>query len=258
MIFLFLLISGCSYFQPLGAESPVKEEFSLCDQDSRIRCKPPHDPHAKLIADVLEESIHQIELRHGKPFTKPVIVHLCDSTDCFAHYAQVDSKIRGAVGVNGLFLSPLIFDSGDYQPMLMHELSHLHLFQQISILDSIFIPQWFHDGVATYASGGGGSARVSEKIAKEYFKKGKSIVPNSSSFPYFPRWQLNYSAVENVQFQQHLNYRQAALFIGYLDIEGTLSKLLRKLESGDNFNSAFEATFNATVDQKWNLFLQQI
>ena len=145
-IILAFVVCGCSYLYPLNGESRVENDFFVCLGDERLLCKGDSLDFAKKIEKDMEASIIRVQNVHGKKFTKPISIHICDTTKCFDKYTGYGEKIVAGVGSNGLFLSPLAFENDQHLNLLTHELSHLHLFQQISLLDASFIPQWFHDG----------------------------------------------------------------------------------------------------------------
>lgn len=175
------------------------------------------------------------------PFSKPVTVHICDTAACFKKYTGL-SGMLAAVTSNGLFLTSYVIDNEDYVIWLAHELSHLHLFQQISIFNATFIPQWYLDGLATFASGGGGATKASESEAGKFWFDGKHILTPSEGVFFSSRWPRNYEGSDDLWFQQHLDYRQAAMFYEFLHGKGG-TDLLRLLESGQEFSVAFQSVF---------------
>jgi hypothetical protein len=252
--------SGCSYFRPLDGKSPVQADF-LVYKDSRVLFKPGMEAQAKLISSFLDSAVKQVELAHGKPFTKDVVVHLCDTTKCFSHYTNSSEIIKGAVSINGLFLSPLCFENNREKLFLTHELSHLHLFQQISIYQAIHIPQWFHDGLAVYASNGGGADLVNEKNAILYLKENKHIEPIDTGGllgkggAWGERWPTNYPHVKDSAFQQQMNYRQSEMFYVFLNKKNRATQLLRKLEEGEDFKESFKNIFGKTTHEIWHAYI---
>lgn len=206
----------------------------------------------------IDDLVSMVERGHGKPFSEPVVVHLCDSVECFDRYTGYGTAIKAGVGRVGLFLSPKVFEQENYAEFTTHELSHLHLFQQISQLDAYLIPQWFHDGVATHVSQGGGADGVSGEEAIDYLKAGKCIIPNERTPIFGSRWMVNYKESSDPAFQQRMNYRQSALFAAFLDKEGKLQALLRKIESGENFSDSFNAVYQEPIHTAWNRFVQRL
>lgn len=254
LIYLFL---GPDNFSPLEGNSPVADQFNKLATDDRILFKQDMDESAMLIQKVLNEKIREIEEVHGKPFSKKVIVHICDTQNCFNSYTGMKGGILAAVTSNGLFLSPYLFANEEYSSWLAHELSHLHLFQQISIFTASFIPQWYHDGLATYASNGGGANRISREEALEYIQSGKHIIAKDKGAFFSTRWPLNYEAPSDAWpkpwYQQHMDYRQASLFYEFLHPKGG-TKLLRYLEKGDSFRQAFISTYGKNPEEMFSIY----
>lgn len=256
LVLIFLLL-GPDNFSPLEGRSPVTDQFNELAIDDRVLFKSGMEEAALLVQRVLDNKIREIEEVHGKPFTKKVIVHICDTQDCFNSYTGLKGGILAAVTSNGLFLSPYVISNEDYAIWLAHELSHLHLFQQISIFKAGFIPQWYHDGLATYASNGGGATRISRKEALKYILDGKHIVASDKGAFFGTRWPLNYVVSSDTWpqpwYQQHMDYRQASLFYEFLHPKGG-SELLRALEKGESFSQAFISTYGKTPAEMFSIY----
>ncbi|TCS43204.1 hypothetical protein [Reinekea marinisedimentorum] len=264
VIFLFsITAAACSYFKPVPEISPVEDEFQVYS-DSRILYKQGMEEQAGLIASVIDSSIQTIEQVHQKPFTSKVTVHICDTPKCFARYTKLNERISAAVYKTGLFLSPRAFENNRYEIFLTHELSHLHLFQQIPLYKTIYIPQWFHEGLAVYASNGGGADFVSEEKAITFLAEGKHIMPleKAGLFGKGGLWgnrlPTNYPTLEDGVIQQHMSYRQSALFVKYLNKDKKVPALLRLLENGDSFKASFERVYGVDVQDEWNAFTGQL
>ncbi len=260
-ILLIFLLLGPDNFSPLEGKSPVVDQFSKLAMDDRVLFKPGMDEAALLVQKVLDDKIEKIEEVHGKPFPKKVIVHICDTQDCFNSYTGMKGGILAAVASNGLFLSPHLISNDDFSIWLAHELSHLHLFQQISIFKASFIPQWYHDGLATYASNGGGATRISREEALEYIQAGKHIVASDKGTFFSTRWPLNYIVPSDTWpkpwYQQHMDYRQASLFYEFLHPTGGVD-LLRKLEMGENFSQAFTTTYGKAPEEIFIIYKNRL
>lgn len=251
---VYLIYSTGSYV-PTG-ESPVADDFIAYRKDPRILFKSGMLKEAAIASKVLDESIGAIEHVHGKAFTGDIRVNICDSPRCFTQYTGF-TGILAAVTDNGLFLAPHVFKQYDFALWLTHELSHLHLFQQISTIDALLIPQWYHDGLATFASNGGGASRATERNAQTLMLSGKHILTKAQG-EFFPaRWPLNYQASENAWFQQHMDYRQAAMFYAYLHPKGG-QRLIRELEAGSNFGEAFLTVYGESPEQQFKRYLESL
>ena len=254
IILLGSILASCSAFEPLSGESPVKESFIALDIDGRILYKKGAKTQALLIAESLEKHIKAVESVHGEVFLKQIVVHICDTASCFSEYTGGSEGVSAAVGKNGLFLSPLAFRNDRQDLFIAHELSHLHLFQHVSLFKTFFVPQWFHDGIATYASNGGGADFVPEDQAISYIASNKHIVPIAQGKLFGNRWPINYESSSDFIFQQHMNYRQSAMFCEYLAKGNKHQKLLREIENGVKFSLAFKEIYNSTVTERVNLF----
>ena len=257
----FIFLVGCSDFNPVEKKSPVKDEFIVLVEDRRVLYKSGLKEQALLIQDVLDKQIELIEKVHGKPFVNPPIVHLCDTRECFAEYTGINSGILAAVSSNGLFLKSYVITNDDYSSWLAHELSHLHLRQQISTFKASFIPQWYQEGLATFASSGGGANKISREKAIDYFEQGKHFIANEKASLFSQAWTSNYTAAANEWpkpwYQQHMNYRQASLFYEYLHPNGGV-ELLRAIERGEKFYEAFTTIYGKAPQVMLELYRAEI
>lgn len=83
-------------------------------------------------------------------------------------------NINGKYVFLKLLLSPVLMDEPhNIQLYLAHELSHLHLCQQLGLLKMRNLPTWFKEGLATFVSNGGGAQTVSENEAIESIANGR-------------------------------------------------------------------------------------
>lgn len=136
----------------------------------------------------------------------------------------------------------------------MHEMSHLHLWQQLGFYKMSKLPMWFKEGLATYVSNGGGGNLVSQKQAIEYIRSGKHFVPNDAGGFIFRKTPSDFG------LRPHMFYHQSMLFINYLatiDPPG-FQKLLLSVESGEWFSAAFQAAYSKKLEDLWNEFLLEI
>ncbi|MEM1368470.1 MAG: hypothetical protein AAGG02_10720 [Cyanobacteria bacterium P01_H01_bin.15] len=135
------MVASCADPYVSRGESPVADEFIPLDSDVRVLYKETMEEQATTVSEVLDASIRSVELIHGKAFTGEVRVHVCDNPECFTDYTGLKGILAAVTG-KGLFLAPFVFAQPDFPEWLTHELSHLHLFQQISMIDAALIPQW--------------------------------------------------------------------------------------------------------------------
>lgn len=251
---IFFIYSTGTYV-PKG-DSPVIEEFTSYKNDPRILFKEGMQKEAIIASEALDKSIKSIELVHGKTFTGKVRIHICNTPACFTEYTGFKG-ILAAVTDKGLFLAPYVFKQHDFPKWLTHELSHLHLFQQISSIDALLIPQWYHDGLATFVSNGGGASKAATEEAVKLMLSGKHILTKERGAFFNTRWPLNYQASSDAWFQQHMDYRQASMFYEYLHPKGG-KRLIRELESGVSFGKAFLKVYGTTPNEQLELYLDEL
>lgn len=260
IVLLYLLVTEPAFY-PLKETSPVEHEFIALKEDNRVLYKAGTRSEALLIQSVLDKMIKSVENAHGKPFIKRVIVHLCDTRECFAEHTGINNGMLAAVSPNGLFLKPYLVNNEDYSSWLAHELSHLHLFQHISSFKVSFIPPWYIEGLATYVSRGGGADKVSREKAVKYILQGKHIIATDSHSLFSSPWSLNYVVSDDdwaiPWYQQHMDYKQASLFYEFLHPRGGI-ELLRSLEAGTKFSNAFHAIYKNSPEEMFNIYRQSI
>lgn len=257
-ILFSLLACSCSYFKPIQGGSVVDSTFDACPKSDSVFYKGSAVRFCEKLVPKVDSLVSMVAHVHGKPFTDHVVIHICNSQECFDTYTGYGTKVKAGVGRLGLFLSPTVFEKEDYLEFVAHELSHLHLFQQISQVDAYFIPQWFHDGLATYASNGGGANGVTVEEAVAYLKSGKYIFVKESA-PFFgERWPISYKMESDQAFQQRMNYRQSALFVEFIDKDGRLQALLRRIEAGNDFSDSFTAVYHEPIQNSWVTFISKI
>ena len=248
-----LSIAGCSFMRQSVAVVRSTDNFIPCINDNRVMYEPGAEVEAGKIASLLPSAIEQIEKKQYHHFVEPVYVHVCASRESFKKYYGAD--VRAGV-LTKLFVSPRIFEYGDEiaKKYLTHELSHLHLQQQLGIFKTSRLPMWFKEGLATYVSDGGGAHLVSQEQAIESIRSGKYFVPNKTDGFIFKKTPGDFS------LEPHMFYRQSLLFISYLATmnESAFRKLLLSIESGEKLPTALQAAYNKNLEELWNDFLQKI
>jgi hypothetical protein len=246
-------IFGCTFFRQSIAVLRSTDHFVKHQNDSRILFEPGAEDFANKIVQFLPSAVQQVEERQYHPFAKPVQVYICASRESFAQMYGAD--VRAGV-LTKLFLSPRIFEEGDEvaRMYLAHELSHLHIQDQIGIYKTSRLPFWFKEGLATYVSGGGGAHTVTDEQVVDSIKSGKYFVPNETGGFIFQKtasdWGLNH----------HMFYRQSMMFINYLATtnESGYRKLLLSVESGERFSTALQAAYNKKLEDLWKEFRKEI
>lgn len=244
---------GCTFVKHSIAVLRSTDHFVSHKNDSRVLFEPGAEDYANKIVLFLSLAVQQVEEKQYRSFVKPVRVYICESRESFARMYGAD--VRAGV-LTKLFLSPRIFEDGDEiaRMYLTHELSHLHILDQLGNYKMSRLPFWFKEGLATYVSGGGGAHTVTEKQAIDSIKSSKYFVPNESGGFIFRKTAIDWG------LKHHMFYRQSMMFINYLAAtnESAYRKLLLSIENGEGFSAALQTAYNKKIKDLWKEFLQEI
>ncbi len=251
---LTVLLSGCSVIRSSIAMMRSTDHFIAHNKDPRVL----YEPGAKIFADsivaILPQSIRQIENRQYRHFIEPVKVYVCASKKSF--YKLYGVKCKAGVS-NKLLLSPrLMNEPENIYLYLTHELSHLHLYQQLGLLRFRDLPSWFKEGLATFVSDGGGAQTVSENEATKSIVNGKHFMPvNGGFFGCF-----NQKSSADNALSHHMRYRQYMIFISFIKDkdEKEFKRFLLSIQNGVNFSASMEKSYHTTLDQLWQDFIKDI
>ncbi len=255
---LLLLVVGvvCFYHRGLRAYVLGASGFHPHAEDSRILVEEDTDPdHAHETLRVLDTAIADIERVHGRTFSETPHVYICASQESFnwRTAASPDGNGRGAVFANRLYLSPRTFTTDTCQGILTHELSHLHLRQVLGSGYTTDIPGWFQEGLAVYASDGGGAEPISRKEALDVIRRGETFTPEDHGSA-IPRTAREHG------LQHHMFYKQAGMFVEFMaesDLE-QFDAFLSELFEGRVFDDAFLQVYSREVEQVHERFVDAV
>ncbi len=251
LLSIALFMSSCTATKAIIAMSMSTEQFIVLEDDTRVLYERGAKKSAQVIANKLTSAINTVEHKQYKKFTKPVTVYVCNSIESFTDYC-VHSQASGCVLNERLFLSPKNFQND--QNALTHELSHLHIEQQLGMFTwHARYPAWFQEGLATYVSDGEGAHRVSIDDAREAIANGKTFTPDTSGNLIFRKTAHSFGLTPN------MFYRQAALFIAYLHHIDTIKfkTLILSIEKGKAFEQSFFSAYGEPLCKIWQAFVQQ-
>lgn len=244
---------SCTFVRQSIAVFRSTDHFVTQMNDSRVLFEPGAENYANKVIVFLPSAIQQVEEKQYRSFAKPVRIYLCASSESFTRMYGVD--VRAGV-LTKLFLSPRIFEFGDdiAGQYLIHELSHLHIQDQIGNYRMSSLPSWFTEGLATYVSDGGGAHTVTDKQAFDFIKSDKYFVPNESGGFIFQKTSSDWG------LEHHMFYRQSMLFISYLATtnESGFRNLLLCIENGERFSTSLEAAYNKKLEELWDGFLYEV
>jgi len=190
IILLSICISmgSCSAAKAVVAMNKSTDHFVALENDTRVLYEAGAGDLAKSVGDYLSAAIHTVEQRQYRKFSKPIVVHVCDTLESFTAYC-VQSRAAGCVLNERLFLAPKA--GKRIYAILTHELSHLHMEQQLGMVDwHSKYPSWFQEGLAVYVSGGGGAEEVTPDEAGKSIAKGLSFVPGTNGSLLSKKWQV--------------------------------------------------------------------
>jgi hypothetical protein len=246
------LLAGCTLGRDAIEGAQAKEGFTQCTPDPRILCEAGSEKLALRLQPMLDDALTEVAQAQLGGFAAPVQVTTYNSVESFtansgaAHYAQ------GALGHGSIHFSPTLLDTpGRTHGLLLHELSHLHLYQQIGPLAWGRLPSWFHEGLATAVSGGGGAETFSEVDALYSMASGQCFMPEESAWPLFPKKGASYG------LNPHMFYRQAGMFVTYLRSTDpqAFKRLLTAVEARQDFAGAVRSSYGPTLQPQWQQFL---
>jgi len=214
IIFLAVLLSGCSVTKHLVAMNKSTDDFKTLESDPRVKYESGAEFNAKVVADNLDSAIDIIQNNHYGVFKKPVVIYVTATIGSFTSFV-VNSKAGATVLNERLFISPKKANTPERIPkLLVYELSHLYMEQYLGMWTwNSNVPSWFQEGLAVYASGGSGAENVTVSDAKKAIVAGKMFIPNESGNFLFKKTAHSFGLTP------HMFYRQAGMFVSWLHHE---------------------------------------
>jgi len=250
-----LLLGGCTLARVAKAWVQSKSEFVQCTADPRVMCEPGSEALARSIVPLLPETIAIVEKAQFSAFAQPIVIYTYATRESFSSHSGALAYADGAVSLSSLNLSPNLLSTPERtKGILTHELSHLNLQLQMGSLAWARVPSWFHEGLATFVSDGGGAETVSAEAAADALRRGKKFQPDDSQWVIFPKSAASYG------LGPHMYYRQASLFVGFMresDPEA-FEKMLRAVEARVEFSQAIESSYHEGLPSIWLRFLSSI
>ena len=210
---LVLSLAGCAV-HPRRDDAVDLARFETLATEGRVRYEPGAEARAARVAALLPAAIAQVEAAHYRPFAEPVVVYVCATNECFDRRVPGAGRFTAAViHDNRVLLAPRLFEREEQRlyPILVHELSHLHLGQRLGHY-TMRIPVWFHEGLASLAAASGGADLVTEEDARRAIVAGEHFLPDASHDEtrrkYADHWHLRISML----------YRQSMMLLVDLQI----------------------------------------
>ncbi len=257
VLVLGIFLPGCGTApktSPKAIITPI-DRFVALEGDGRILYEPEGEAFAKSIQRLLDDAIATVEHHHGRPFLRPVRVHVFADPRSFAR--ESPSPDAAGVTVGGeLYLSPRLAQAPEQlRGILTHELAHQHFTQYLGTRRAYeILPRWFAEGFAVAVSGAGAD-RVSELEATRAIGEGKQLRLSGD------RQTLFASDTRSHGLKPHMFYRQSAMFVQFLKRHYGAFKfnaLLNRLFGGEAFAEAFWAAFGRPVPVAWSEFVDDV
>jgi hypothetical protein len=247
--------AGCGLLRSGVAALKSTSQFTHMKNDSRVLFEPGAEDIAVPVAAYLQEAITTVEKEQYRQFTKPVQVYVTKNEESFAEFTGVPKQVRGAVIIK-LFLSGGLRKEPDrIKRILIHELSHLHIGQQLGIYGyNAKLPSWFQEGLAVTVSGGGGAEKMSEAGADKAIREGKCFKPEVTGSFFFKKSAHSYG------LEPPMFYRQSGMFVAWLKMrnEERFRSFLLALEDGQDFSKSFNEAFEVGLDIAWQQFVDTL
>jgi hypothetical protein len=253
IVIFILTSSSCSVTRSAISSLRSTDHFVPLEAEPRVLYEPGAEAFAEQMAALLPEAIERVEAGHYRPFVKPVTIRVCASEESYEKLTGL--KAPASVTLKGIFFSSRLVK--EQRPLLLylaHELSHLHLEQQIGKWKFAHLPAWFKEGLATYVSGGGGAQTVTESEAIEAIKAGKHFEPHKTGRIFFRKYGHHWG------LSPHMFYRQSMMFVAYLKNidEQKYRGFLLSIQEGTCFSDSFHDAFNTNLTEIWQEFLAEI
>jgi len=252
---LVMLAAGCA--STTGSRFALKptDHFLQLASEPRVLYEPGAEAFAIKVAEKLPQAIIQVETGHFRAFQHDIQIYVCGTDTCFSNYVTTPKVSAAVVPNNRLFLSPRLFTTEIQRlpSILTHELSHLHLGQQVGHF-TYTIPVWFHEGLAAQVSNGGGADYASEEQALKAFQTGRHFTPEARDDVH-SRKRADYWGLSPFLF-----YRQSMMFVEFIKqlAETKFQQFLLAVQNNEDFDLAFSNAYNMDMATADRHFLQRM
>lgn len=251
----FVALSACAGVGFRDA-APELAAFAPLPENPQVRYAPGAQSYAKRVAVFLPAATAQVEALQYRAFRAAPEVNVCDNESCFERFVAREWNYTAAVVYdNHLVLAPRLFNREPERllPILLHELSHLHMGQYRGHY-TLTIPVWFHEGLASLVASGGGADLVTDHDAHAAAVAGRHFLADEQHLP----WTRKRAEAWGIPVS--IFYRQTMLYVGWLRArdEPAFRSLLLQLQDGADFDDAFAAAFQTNPAHSVRAFFNSI
>jgi len=227
--------------------------------DARVYSEAGGEGFAARVAAALPGAVAAVETGQSRPFRAPFRVYVPASHLSFTRHLGLppDSTVAGIAFAWDVWVSPAASGAGGRDTpaqALAHELSHLHLGQQLGWWRRVGqVPGWFSEGLADRVARRADDP-ASRAMALAAFAAGRAIVPDATGHRPLPRGPLDYGV------PGRMLHAQARMFIDYLEDRDprAFAGLVGAVVGGARFDEAFTAAFGENLDRAWREFLESV
>jgi len=253
-VLILASLSSCGTLQVLNVYFQDETELPQVPADYPFYAEAGSEDLTKIVLETFPKSVAIVEQRMGGKLLKSPTIVLCRSVPCYEKYALITQAMGETMSDHRIALNgeKLLREQRDLRPILTHELVHFYWFSR-----SVgFQPRWFEEGLAVWASAGGGADKVSVAEATLALKAGKQLVPHLEEG--FFKYRSDRAEDYGIEWQMF--YRQAGMFVEYLAQQDAVKfkQLLTELEKTRSLQAAWSATYTATPVQLWANFVKSL
>jgi hypothetical protein len=239
----------------------VPDRLPALPDNSQVHYQQGAEDYARVVSATLPSAIARIEAVHGRRFAHPVPVGVYVTPEAYeAANGQGSSRPVGVTFVGRVNLSPVLYARQRQRipAILTHELSHAHLQGWIGGIAYIRLPNWFKEGLAVMASGGGGAELISEEEARAAIERGELIViDDAGSLQNLTDIPLAKEPAKTAPWYSIvLAYRQAGMFVSYLrEADGpAFDRMMNAILEGRAFSQAVTVGYHTDLQSLWQKF----
>jgi hypothetical protein len=240
----------------------VPDHLPALSDNRQVHYEQGADRCARAVSAQLPAAIARIEAVHGRPFAHPVTVGVYATPDTYgAANGSGSTRPAGVTFFGRVNLAPALCSSQRERlpAILTHELSHAHIQGWVPGSAFIRLPNWFKEGLAVMASGGGGAENASEDEARAAIQHGVRIAINETgSLLNLAEIRFERAPASASPSPYHLAYRQAGMFVAYLrDYDGpAFARLMNAILDGYPFAKAVTGAYHQDLYSLWQKFTQ--
>jgi hypothetical protein len=235
------------------------DHFIVHEIEPHVFYEPGAEANADSIAAYLPKALERVESDHGRPFTEPVRIFVCESQESLNEYIAHPwySGVRGASVLGKVFISPLAFffhGRDTHRETLIHELSHLHIRQKLGYFGyKGNIPVWFHEGLANTVA-----RMVEDQVTME--DAAKAILSGYHFVPDDRGTRLAIKQAPDYGLDYPMFHCQSGMFVMFMrdrDKEA-FDQFLSDIQEGESFAASFELRFGVDVLVMWEEFVSHL